>query len=77
VLSRPRLLVAHVIQTWRGSKRSIAATAEYYRLSEEDVRAALAYYAEFREEIDEWIAWNRAEADRLERDWRRERKLRG
>lgn len=76
LLSRPRLLVAYIIETWRGSKKDIKATVEYYRLSEEDVRAALAYYAEFREEIDDWIAWNRAEADRLERDWRREQKLR-
>jgi hypothetical protein len=55
----------------------LTATAEYLRLSEEDVRAALAYYAEFREEIDDWIAWNRGEADRLEREWRREQRLGG
>ncbi len=76
LLSRPRLLVAYIVETWRGSKKSVKATADYYRLGEEDVRAALAYYAEFREEVDDWIAWNRAEADRVERDWRREQKLR-
>lgn len=75
MLSRPRLLVAHIVQTWRASRRSAKATAEYYRIDDEDVRAALAYYAEFQEEIDDWIAWNRSEADRLEREWRRERKI--
>lgn len=77
LLSRPRLLVAHIVETWRGNKKSVTATAEYLRLGEEDLRAALAYYAEFREEIDDWIAWNRAEADRLEREWRREQRLGG
>ena len=75
LLSRPRLLIAHIVETWRASKRSVKATADYHRLNEEDVRAALAYYAEFQEEIDDWIAWNRTEADRLEREWRREKKL--
>lgn len=77
LLSRPRLLVAYIVDTWRGSKKSIKAVAEYYRISEEEVGAALAYYAEFRQEIDDWLAWNRAEADRVEREWRREQKLRG
>lgn len=77
LLSRPRLLVAYVVDTWRASKKDIGATAQYFRIGEEDVRAALAYYAEFGQEIDDWISWNRAEADRLEREWGRERKLRG
>lgn len=77
LLSRPRLLVAHVIETWRGGKKDVTATAEYLQVSEEDVRAALAYYAEFREDIDDWIAWNKAEADRLDREWRREQRLSG
>lgn len=75
LLSRPRLLVAHIVQTWRESKRSVKATVDYYGIAEEEVRAALAYYAEFRDEIDDWIAWNRGESERLEREWRRERKL--
>lgn len=76
LLSRPRLLVAHIVQTWRGSRRSAKATARYFEIDEDEVRAALDYYAEFREEVDDWIAWNRAEADRLEREWRREQSLR-
>lgn len=75
LLGRPRLLVAHIVETWRASRKSVRATAEYFELGEEDVRAALAYYAEFRGEIDDWIAWNRAEADRLERERRREQRL--
>jgi uncharacterized protein (DUF433 family) len=69
LLSHPRLLVAHIAQTWRASKRSVKATAEYFRLPEEEIRAALDYYAEFRDEVDDWIAWNRSESDRLEREW--------
>lgn len=76
LLSRPRLLVAHIVETWRSSKKDITSTAEYFRITEEDVRAAIAYYSEFRAEIDDWLAWNRAEADHLEREWRREQKLR-
>lgn len=75
LLSRPRLLVAHVVESWRASKKSLNATAQYLQLGDDEVRAALAYYAEFRQEIDDWIAWNRAEADRLEREWRTEQRL--
>ncbi len=40
-----------------------------------DIRAALSYYAEFPDEINEWIASNNALADRLEAQWRREQEL--
>jgi uncharacterized protein (DUF433 family) len=76
LLSRPRLLVAHIVQTWRASKRSVKATAEYFELPEDEIRAAIDYYAEFREEIDDWIAWNRSEGERLEREWLRQQRLR-
>lgn len=74
--ARPRLLVAHVVETWRAGKKDVKAAAKYFGIPEEEVRAALAYYAEFQAEIEDWIAWNRTEADRLEREWRREQKLR-
>lgn len=77
LLSRPRLLVAHVVETWKASRKNVRATADYFRIDDGEIRAAIAYYAEFREEIDDWLAWNRAEAERLEREWRREQKLRG
>ena len=36
---------------------------------------ALAYYAEFTQEIDSWIAANNNEADELEGRWRRQQNL--
>ncbi len=74
--SRPRVLVAHVIEIWRANKKNVHATAEYLQVPEEEIRAAVAYYAEYEDEIDDWLTWNRAEADRLERETRREQKLR-
>ena len=75
LVSRPRLLVAHVVETWRANKKNARATAKYLEVGEDDIAAALAYYAEFDEEINDWIAWNRSEADRVEHEWRREQKL--
>jgi hypothetical protein len=39
------------------------------------VDAALAYYAEFTQEIDDWIAANNSAADELEGRWRRQQNL--
>ena len=39
------------------------------------VEAALAYYAEFTQEVDSWIAANNNEADELEGRWRRQLNL--
>lgn len=36
-------------------ERAAAATAEYMELSAHDVLAAIRYYVEYREEIDDWI----------------------
>lgn len=61
--------VWEVIETLRGTgltgEQAIAATAEWGSLSTAQVRAAAGYYADFREEIDERIAFNRSEAERL------------
>ncbi len=75
LISRPRVLVAHVVETWRANKKNAHVTAEYLQLPEADIRAAVAYYAEYEDEIDDWLTWNRAEADRLERESRREQKI--
>lgn len=37
-----------------------------------EVRAAVGYYAEYRDEVDEQIDRNVAEADAAEQQWRRE-----
>jgi hypothetical protein len=54
---------------------AIARAAEWHGLSLEKVRAAMAYYTEFREEIDDRIERNRALARELEAAWRAERGL--
>jgi hypothetical protein len=61
-----------VIDTLRESANSITATAEYLDIPEHYVRAAVRYYAEFRDEVDEWRERTRAIAEREEEAWRRE-----
>jgi len=70
-----RLDVSQVINTLRESDNSINATAEYLEISEPHVRAAVRYYAEFRDEVDEWRERMRALAAREEEAWRREQAI--
>lgn len=51
--SRPRLQVIDVIGTWRAELQDVAATARYFRISEDDVRAILRYYADHKDEVDQ------------------------
>lgn len=46
-----------------------------FSLRREEVEAALAYYAEFTDEIDRRIAANLAAAEEAEAQWRRQQKL--
>ena len=70
-----RLDVAQVIDTLRESDNSVEAAAEYLGIPEQHVRAAVRYYADFREEIDEWRERARAIAEREEEAWRREQAI--
>jgi uncharacterized protein (DUF433 family) len=70
-----RLDVAQVIDTLRESDNSVEAAAEYLGIPEQHVRAAVRYYADFRDEIDEWRERTRAIADREEEAWRREQAI--
>lgn len=67
--------VWEVIETLRGTalkgEAAMAATAEWGNLPVGGVRTALAYYADHREEIDDWIAANRQEAERARAAWER------
>lgn len=56
------------------SKR-VKRAVELFGLRPEQIEAALAYYAEFTEEIDAQITANRAAADEAEGLWRRQREL--
>jgi nitrogenase molybdenum-iron protein alpha/beta subunit len=53
----------------------VTALAERLGISENKIRVAIRYYAEYPEEIDDWIAANDAEAERLEAALAREREL--
>lgn len=53
----------------------VRALADRLGISESKIRVAIRYYSEYPEEIDEWIAANDAEADRLEAAIAREREL--
>jgi uncharacterized protein (DUF433 family) len=70
-----RLDVAQVIDTVRESDNSVEATAKYLAIPEQHVRAAVRYYADFREEVDEWREHTRAVAEREEESWRREQAI--
>ena len=70
-----RLDVAQVIDTLRESDNSVEATAEYLGIPERAVRAAVRYYSEFRDEVDEWRDRVRAIAEREEEAWRREQAI--
>lgn len=70
-----RLDVAQVIDTLRESDNSVGATADYLGISEQHVRAAVRYYADFRDEVDEWRERARAIAEREEEAWRREQAI--
>ena len=67
--------VWEVIETLQGTgkpgERAIAATADWGSLSRAQVRTAVRYYADHREEIDERIRLNRDDADREHAAWRR------
>jgi hypothetical protein len=69
--------VWEVIETLRGTglsgEEAVAATAEWGALTLAQVRAAVSYYAEFRAEVDDRIASNRGEAERLRATWERTR----
>jgi uncharacterized protein (DUF433 family) len=73
---RPALLgtrfdVADVIETIWQNDRSVERAAAYLELPVDRIEACLRYYADYRDEIDEWIELARAIADREEARWRR------
>lgn len=65
-------IVAAVRASGREGDDAIEAAAEWGRLTPAQVRTAIRYYAEYREEIDERIHRNVEEADAAEKQWRRE-----
>ena len=66
-----RLDVADVIETIRQNDRSVERAAAYLKLPVDRIEACLRYYADYGDEIDEWIDRARAVAEREEERWRR------
>jgi uncharacterized protein (DUF433 family) len=66
-----RLDVADVIETIWQNDRSVEQAAAYLELPVERVEACLRYYADYGNEIDDWIDRARAVAEREEERWRR------
>jgi len=67
--------VWEVIETLQGvegtGEEAIANAAAWGSLTPGQVRLALRYYGDFREEVDAWIRENREEAERQQAAWRR------
>ncbi len=65
--------VWEVIQTLRNTgekgEQAIRATADWGALTVAQVRGAVRYYGEYRDEVDERIGFNREEADRQHAAW--------
>lgn len=65
--SHPRLQVIDVVSTWQAESQDIPATARYCGLAEDEVRAVLRYYADYRDEIDDDLAEHRATQENYRR----------
>ncbi len=69
-LTGSQLDVWEVIATVREHGNDLAEAADYLGVPRGLVEAAATYYGEFRDEIDEEIAVNRAEAERAFAAWK-------
>lgn len=70
-----RLDVWQVMETVRNSGNSVEEAADYLEQPVEKVRAAVRYYAAYRDEADEFAARATAVAERAEAAWRAEQEL--
>lgn len=66
-----RLEVADVITTIRQNDNSVEAAAAYLEIPIEQIEAALAYYADYKEEIDEAIERSKLIAEEERERWQR------
>ena len=53
--ARPRLQIIDVVGTWKGERQDAAATAKYFGVSEDNVRAVIEYYVAYKDELDDEI----------------------
>ncbi len=73
--------VWEVIETMHGTglsgEAAVTAVAKWGNLTPAQVRVAVRYYAEYRDEVDERIKLNRHEAERQRLAWERMREALG
>ena len=74
-LAGTRLDVAQIVDTMRENANSVTAAADYLEVPAERVQACLRYYADYQDEIDDWIARTRAISEREEANWRRQQEI--
>ena len=64
-----------IIETLQGSgrtgERAISVAAKWGNLTSAQVRVAIRYYGDFRDEIDDQIRLNREQAERQHAGWER------
>jgi hypothetical protein len=70
-------VIAAIRASDHDSEDALTAAAEWSNLTLAQMRAAVGYYAEYGQEIDERIARNVEEADAAEQRWRREQNALG
>jgi uncharacterized protein (DUF433 family) len=70
-LAGHRLDVWQVMETVRQEGGDVDAAASYLSISPGLVGAAVGYYADYRDEVEEWIDRNNAMAEEAEAAWRR------
>jgi len=68
-----RIDVWQIMETLWASDGDVDAAASSLDLRPEEVRTALAYFADYPAEVEDWIRRNREQADAEEDAWRRRR----
>jgi uncharacterized protein (DUF433 family) len=66
-----RIDVRHVVETVREEGGDLERAANYFRIPIGLVRSAMEYYADHRDEVDQWIAREHEYAAEAEQRWRR------
>lgn len=66
-----RLDVADIVSTIRQNDNSVEQAAEYLEIPVEHVEAALRYYADYKDEVDDWMARAEEIARRERERWQR------
>jgi len=69
------LEVWEIVETVRQNKGSIKDAADFHNLAVSKVQSVVGYYAEFKQEIDDWIESNAALAAQEEAAWKRAREV--